>query len=158
MALSSIFLIFVILLLLLSSLLKSCLFLGCMFLSLLIFICHLSFSSLCFFSLVCCSHPCCLLLMYSHFVFAAIVPTFPSSELSFSYIVFFFFLSLFFLFLLLSIYYANMTPPQKNTKTSFCSYWQNRAGFRREFHQSQIFWENVALCCRVQTNFWIILI
>ena len=78
---------------------------------------HLSFSSLHFCFFFCCSHPCCPLLMNSHFVFVTIVATCPSSELSFSYILFFVFLSLCFLFSP-SVYllFQHDTPaPQKKT-------------------------------------------
>ena len=151
MALISVFLLFVFLLFLLSSLLTFCLFLVvCFFL--------FSFSFVFFLGGGCCSHPCCPLLMHSLFVFVSIVPTFPCSVSYFSYFFFFFFflffLSLFLPFSPLSMYCPAWHPP-KNRKTWFCFYWQNRAGLS-EFQNNDILWENIALCCRVQTKFGVI--
>ena len=146
-ALSSVFLFFVVLLLLLSSLRMSCLFLGCMFLSLLVISsCFLSFFDFC------CFHPCCPLLMYSLFVFVSIVPTFPCSLSSFSYFLFLFFLSLFLPFSpFVYVLFQHDTTQRKTQKPDFVFDWQNRAGFS-EFQNNDILWENIALCCRVQTN------
>ena len=78
---------------------------------------------------------------------------FSLSVSSFSYFLFLLFLTIFLLFLLLSMYFSNMTPPQKKL---ICLYCKSRAGFC-ECHKNGILLENIALCCRVQTEFWEIL-
>ena len=72
--------------------------------------------------------------------------------------------SLFFIFFLLPLLFLPLPlypvvcvllqhdTPKKDTKTWFCLNWKTRAGLS-DFHKNDILWENIALCCRAQTQF-----